>query len=118
MPAKSLVAPAMLNGASGYIVAFVIVVAADMVWLGLMSPRLYRPILGDIAVSSVKLTPAIIFYTIYPIGLLLRDQSGAEQKITGGSFDLRCSVRLLHLCDLRPDKTRDATKLDVTANGC
>ena len=55
----------------GYGVALAVFVAADMVWLGTMASRLYRPTLGDIAVAGVNLPPAIWFYAIYPIGLLI-----------------------------------------------
>jgi uncharacterized membrane protein len=55
----------------GYFVALVTFVAADMVWLGTMAPRFYRPTLGDIAISGVNLPPAILFYIVYPVGLLI-----------------------------------------------
>jgi len=55
----------------GYLVAFVTFVSADMVWLGTMAPRFYRPTLGDIAISGVNLPPAILFYIVYPVGLLI-----------------------------------------------
>jgi uncharacterized membrane protein len=61
----------MLAYATGYLAALVTFVAADMVWLGTMAPRFYRPTLGDIAISGVNLPPAIIFYAIYTIGLFL-----------------------------------------------
>lgn len=61
----------MLTNLVGYGVALAVFVAADMVWLGAMVSRLYRPTLGDIAISGVNLPPAILFYTIYPIGLLI-----------------------------------------------
>lgn len=55
----------------GYLVALATFVACDMIWLGVMAPRFYRPTLGDIALSGVNLPPAIAFYVIYPIGLLI-----------------------------------------------
>jgi len=55
----------------GYLVALMTFVACDMVWLGMMAPRFYRPTLGDIAISGVNLPPAIAFYLLYPIGLLI-----------------------------------------------
>ena len=61
----------MLTYATGYLAALVTFVAADMVWLGTMAPRFYRPTLGDIAISGVNLPPAILFYAIYPVGLLI-----------------------------------------------
>lgn len=61
----------MLMNLVGYGVALAVFVAADMVWLGMMASRLYRPTLGDIAISGVNLPPAILFYAIYPVGLLI-----------------------------------------------
>jgi uncharacterized membrane protein len=61
----------MLMNLIGYGVALAVFVAADMVWLGTMASRLYRPTLGDIAVAGVNLPPAMLFYAIYPIGLLI-----------------------------------------------
>jgi uncharacterized membrane protein len=55
----------------GYLAALVTMVAGDMVWLGLMAPRYYRPTLGDIMISGVNLPPAIAFYALYPIGLVV-----------------------------------------------
>ncbi len=43
----------------------------DAVWLSLMGPRLYRPTLGDILLTNVNVAPAVIFYLIYPLGLLI-----------------------------------------------
>jgi uncharacterized membrane protein len=61
----------MLTYATGYLAALVTFVASDMVWLGTMAPRFYRPTLGDIAISGVNLPPAILFYAIYPVGVLI-----------------------------------------------
>ena len=61
----------MLTYATGYLAALVTFVAADMVWLGTMATRFYRPTLGDIAISGVNLPPAILFYAIYPVGVLI-----------------------------------------------
>jgi uncharacterized membrane protein len=61
----------MLTYATGYLAALVTFVAADMVWLATMAPRFYRPTLGDIAISGVNLPPAILFYAIYPVGVLI-----------------------------------------------
>lgn len=55
----------------GYLAALVTMVAGDMVWLGLMAPRYYRPTLGDIMLSGINLPPAIVFYALYPIGLVI-----------------------------------------------
>jgi uncharacterized membrane protein len=61
----------MLMQLKAYAIAAVTFVAVDMAWLGVMAPRYYKPIMGDIAISGVNLPPAILFYAIYPIGLVI-----------------------------------------------
>lgn len=61
----------MITYVTAYAAAFVAFVAADMVWLGLMVNRVYRPALGDILIPGVNLPPAIIFYLLFPVGLLI-----------------------------------------------
>ena len=56
---------------AGYLAALMTFLAADMVWLGMMASRFYKPALGDIALAGVNLLPAIVFYAIYPIGLVI-----------------------------------------------
>jgi len=55
----------------GYVAALLTLLFVDMAWLGIMAPRFYRPTLGDIAISGVNFPPAIVFYAVYPIGLLI-----------------------------------------------
>ena len=72
----------MLTYATGYLAALVTFVAADMVWLGTMAPRFYRPTLGDIAISGVNLPPAILFYrNLSDRPPHFRDQSRVEERI-------------------------------------
>ena len=78
---------------TGYVAALLTFFAADMAWLGTMAPRFYRPTLGDIAISGVNLPPAILFYALYPIGLLifatypaLRSESIMTAVIYGALF--------------------------------
>jgi uncharacterized membrane protein len=54
-----------------YAAALVVFLAADMVWLGTMVGRIYRPALGDILAPTVNLPPALFFYLIYPVGLMI-----------------------------------------------
>jgi uncharacterized membrane protein len=55
----------------GYAIALAVFVAADMLWLGAMVARIYRPALGDILAATVNLPPALVFYLIYPVGLMI-----------------------------------------------
>ena len=61
----------MTTYVTGYVAALLTFFLADMVWLATMAPRFYRPTLGDIAISGVNLPPAIAFYALYPVGLLI-----------------------------------------------
>jgi uncharacterized membrane protein len=61
----------MMKYGVSYLAALISMAACDMAWLGIMAPRYYRPTLGDIAISGVNLPPAIVFYLIYPVGLLI-----------------------------------------------
>ena len=56
---------------AGYFAALFAFVVIDMAWLAAMTSRLYRPTLGDILIADVNLSPAIMFYLIYPIGLVV-----------------------------------------------
>jgi uncharacterized membrane protein len=51
----------MLTWVVGYFAALVTFFGGDMVWLGTMAPRFYRPTLGDIALSGVNFAPAVVF---------------------------------------------------------
>lgn len=46
-------------------------ILVDLVWLKTMSERLYRPALGDILRTDPQLAPALLFYLIYPVGLVV-----------------------------------------------
>jgi uncharacterized membrane protein len=54
-----------------YFVGLAAFVIADMAWLGVMTPRFYRPTLSNILLTGVNLPPALAFYGLYPIGLVV-----------------------------------------------
>lgn len=56
---------------AAYFAALLLFFLADMVWLGAMVSRLYRPALGDLLLSGVNMPPAIVFYLLYPVGLVI-----------------------------------------------
>ena len=45
-------------------------ITIDVIWLKTMAERLYRPVLGDLLRPEPNLFAAILFYLVYPIGLL------------------------------------------------
>lgn len=52
-----------------YIAALMVFGLLDGLWLWSMAGRLYRPVLGDILLSDLRLAPALAFYILYPAGL-------------------------------------------------
>lgn len=68
---------------AAYITVLVIFGLIDAAWLSTMGRLLYRPVLGDILVTNLRIVPAIAFYLIYPVGVVffavlpgLRSQQG------------------------------------------
>jgi uncharacterized membrane protein len=59
-----------MRWAASYVASFVVFFGVDFLWLSAMVGRVYRPTMGDIALANVNLPPAIVFYALYPIGLL------------------------------------------------
>jgi uncharacterized membrane protein len=52
-----------------YFATLIVLVGVDAIWLSSMVDRLYRPAMGDMLTSDVRLIPAIAFYLIYAAGL-------------------------------------------------
>ena len=59
-----------MTQAIAYAASLVIFVIVDALWLGTMAERLYRPLLGDILLGKFALAPAVVFYLLYPAGLV------------------------------------------------
>lgn len=54
-----------------YIASLIVFGALDAVWLTTMTSRIYRPALGDILLSDLRIAPALAFYLLYPVGLVV-----------------------------------------------
>ncbi len=54
-----------------FIVVFVIFLVIDLVWLTKVSPNFYKTHLGHLMADKVNFIPAIIFYIVYIIALLV-----------------------------------------------
>lgn len=61
----------MMTNLVSYAAALVVFVVVDMVWLGTMSGRFYKPIMGDILAPQFNMAAAAVFYLLYPIGLVV-----------------------------------------------
>jgi len=111
----------MLTALIGYATTLVAFFVVDMVWLGIMAPRYYRPTMGDIALATVNLPAAAAFYVLYPIGLLvfaiypaLKSGSVTTALIYGALFGFftYASYDLTNLATLR-NWTWSLTLIDV-----
>jgi uncharacterized membrane protein len=54
-----------------YVASGAVFLAGDFAWLGLMGPRLYRPALGPLLADSVRPAPAVLFYLLYLLGVVV-----------------------------------------------
>ncbi len=54
-----------------YITALVVFGAIDATWLSVMGPILYRPVLAEVIAPSLRIAPAIAFYLMFPIGIVV-----------------------------------------------
>jgi uncharacterized membrane protein len=60
-----------MRWAATYLACLVAFFGIDFIWLSAMVGRVYRPTMGDIALANVNFPPAVAFYGLYPIGLLI-----------------------------------------------
>jgi uncharacterized membrane protein len=60
-----------MRWAASYLASFVVFFGVDFLWLSAMVGRVYRPTMGDIALANVNFLPAVAFYGLYPIGLII-----------------------------------------------
>ena len=61
----------ILLNAISYLVALLIFVVIDLVWLTWVGGPVYRQSLGDILLSTIRMQPGVAFYLIYPLGLVV-----------------------------------------------
>jgi len=55
---------------AGYVAALIVFILVDGIWLSVMGKLLYRPILGDILLATLRIAPAIVFYAMFPVGIV------------------------------------------------
>ena len=53
-----------------YIIAFVIFLAIDALWLGLIAPKFYKNHIGHLMAERPNFIAAIIFYLLFIVGLV------------------------------------------------
>ncbi len=54
-----------------YLACLLVFGAIDAMWISTMASRLYRPVLGDILLSDLRIGPALAFYFLFPVGLVI-----------------------------------------------
>jgi len=53
-----------------YVVALLVVVILDAVWLGVLAGDFYKREMGPLMSGSVRIVPAALFYLLYPLALV------------------------------------------------
>lgn len=57
--------------AVAYVAVAVVFAVLDAVWLGWMGPRVYRPAIAPLLMDGFRLAPAIVFYVLFVLGLVI-----------------------------------------------
>lgn len=52
-------------------VTFIVMVAIDLLWLGVIAKDLYRESMGNLMSPSPRIGAATLFYLMYPVGLVI-----------------------------------------------
>jgi uncharacterized membrane protein len=78
-----------------YLVAAVVFLALDLVWLSLVAQDLYEHFLGDLLADSPNAAAAFVFYAIFVAGLVyfviapaVEEQSARTALVRGAAFGL------------------------------
>ena len=75
-----------------YVASMIVFLGLDAVWLSLMGPRLYRPVLGDMLAQKLNAPAAIAFYVIYGLGVVVLAVAPALRENAGGKAALSGAV--------------------------
>jgi uncharacterized membrane protein len=54
-----------------YLLTIPVFLGVDMIWLGLIAPRLYKEQIGHLMAESPNWAAAIVFYLVYIVGILV-----------------------------------------------
>jgi uncharacterized membrane protein len=100
-----------MSNLTAYGCALVTFLIADMAWLGTMSSRFYKPIMGDMLLERFNLGPAAVFYLLYPLGLVIFAVSPALR-----SGNLTTAIQLGALFGLFTYGTYDLTNQATLRN--
>jgi len=53
-----------------YIIAFIIFLAIDAIWLGLVAPKFYKEQIGHLMAEKPNLVAALVFYLVFIVGVV------------------------------------------------
>jgi uncharacterized membrane protein len=53
-----------------YVIAFIVFLAIDALWLGLVAPKFYKAQIGHLMAEKANLIAALVFYLIFIAGLV------------------------------------------------
>jgi uncharacterized membrane protein len=56
---------------AAYLAAILVMVALDMLWLGVVAKSMYQQAIGHLMADQPKVSAAIVFYALYAVGLLV-----------------------------------------------
>lgn len=56
---------------AGFAAAAVLMVALDMLWLGVLAKSIYQNAIGHLMADKPNIAAALVFYVVYPIGLVV-----------------------------------------------
>jgi uncharacterized membrane protein len=73
----------MVRYITAYIATLIVFLAIDFVWLSSTANTLYKPILKDILAPEFRIAPAIIFYLLYGVALVI---FGVSAGIRSGNW--------------------------------
>ncbi|MDO6964343.1 DUF2177 family protein [Rhizobium alvei] len=71
----------MRNAVIAYVSSLASFLVLDAIWLGTMASRVYKPLMGDLVLDRFLLLPAVLFYLIYGVGLVV---FGVQSGLTSG----------------------------------
>lgn len=56
---------------AGYLAIVLVMVAADVLWLGFIAKSMYQQSIGHLMAEQPRLSAAVVFYCVYAAGLLV-----------------------------------------------
>ncbi len=77
---------------AAYVALMIVFLGLDAVWLSVMGPRLYRPILGDMLAQTLNAPAAIAFYVVYGLGVMVLAVAPALREGAAGRAALSGAV--------------------------